>query len=640
MVVAPAAFVRTAPSKGLAPSWAVIVKPAPSTVNPSGTSRGTVVSQSAVRVKVVPAGVPCTHVRDRRRAGGAGRKHDPHTPGDDRHSGDSSEDPHDNSFRLLWPRMTWAKLAVNTSGEERDARPTAGAAATHRRLFHAPANGARSCADRRSGTAPAYRRSARLELDCGPNPHFRPAGRLSRAMRTLQRLIIPGLDVCPEVEMYLRLSGPATLDVEDRQVLLRKGGVVRTDTFFGVFSLGRWGKESTVERISLALDISGSFTVETLVTDLDSRERTVDRRQIGPDARKLAVPALGELGEGMLWFRLTCESDEGRVRAFEITTDDEPSRDVHLGVAITTFNRMPYVAANVARLAQLFKAHPDTAEDVSVLIVDNARNLELPLRGGVPVEIVPNPNLGGAGGFARGLWEHRRRGQATHVLFMDDDIAFEPEVIARTVSYLRFATDPETCVAGSMMRMDRPFVQFEAGADLDPAARNLWEARGRQQNLLYTEVLLNNERLEPFDYGAWWFYAFPLTTDRRLPPAAVRARRRRLLGVAPRQGQVDRHQRHRCLARRLRPQERAGFGLLRESQRADPHGTRLSRLHRCRAAQACRRARVSFGVLVPLRLGASGARWRRGLPRRSPGLDGRRPKRRATIGFGRCTAAR
>ena len=293
---------------------------------------------------------------------------------------------------------------------------------------------------------------------------------------------------------------------------------LRTDTFFGVFSLGRWGKESTVERISLALDISGSFTLETLVTDLDGRERSVDRRQVGPESREVAVPDLAELGEGLLWFRMTCESDEGRVRAFEITTDDEPARDVHLGVAITTFNRMPYVAANIARMAQLFKAHPDTAEDVSVLIVDNARNLELPLRGGVPVEIVPNPNLGGAGGFARGLWEHRRRGQATHVLFMDDDIAFEPEVIARTVSYLRYAADPETCVAGSMMRMDRPFVQFEAGADYDPTAKNLWEARGRQQNLLYTDVLLANERLEPFDYGAWWFYAFPLTTTDDYPP--------------------------------------------------------------------------------------------------------------------------
>ena len=82
-------------------------------------------------------------------------------------------------------------------------------------------------------------------------------------------------------------------------------------------------------------------------------------------------------------------------------------------------------------------------------------------------------------------------------------------MIARTVRFLRYASDARRlCIAGSMMRMDRPAVQFEAGADCDPTARNLWEARGRGQNLLYIDVLLANERLEPFDYGAWWFYAF------------------------------------------------------------------------------------------------------------------------------------
>ena len=337
-------------------------------------------------------------------------------------------------------------------------------------------------------------------------------------MRTLQRLIIPALDVCPEVELYVRLSGPATLDVEDREVTLRKGGVVRTDTFFGVFSLGRWGALTSVRRVSVGLDVTGACVLETMVTGLDGKERVVDRQHVDASTSVVAGPELAELGAGLLWFRLTCDSAEARLRGLEVVTADEPARDVHLGVAITTYNRMAYVAVNLARLGRLFKEHPETAEDVSIVIVDNAANLELPIRGGMPVEIVKNPNLGGAGGFARGLWEHRRRGQATHVLFMDDDVAFEPEVIARTVAFLRFVKDDATCVAGSMMRMDQPAVQFEAGADLDPATRNLWLARGQAQNLLYTDVLLANERLEPFDYGAWWFYAFPLTTTDDYPP--------------------------------------------------------------------------------------------------------------------------
>ncbi len=342
-------------------------------------------------------------------------------------------------------------------------------------------------------------------------------------MRTLQRLIVPALDVCSEVELYVRLGAAATLDVEDRQIWMRRGGDLRTDTYFGVVSLGTWNDHTTLQHLALRLDATGSFEVEAVVTDLGGAERTVARLELDCHTALLPLPSLAELGTGLLWFRVRCTSAEGRVRNLEIVTADEPAREVHLGVVITTFNRMPYVAANVARLVRMFKEQPETADSVSVLIVDNAANLELPIPGGAPIEIVPNPNLGGAGGFARGLFEHRRAGQATHVLFMDDDIALEAEVVARTVELLRFAKNDDLCIAGAMLRMDRPAIQFEAGADCDPTVPHLWEARGRGRNLLYREALLENEDQTPFDYGAWWFYAFPLSiTDAYPPPLFVR----------------------------------------------------------------------------------------------------------------------
>jgi GT2 family glycosyltransferase len=337
-------------------------------------------------------------------------------------------------------------------------------------------------------------------------------------MRTLQRLIIPALDVCSEIGLYLRLQGPATIDIDQREVVMRRGGEVRTDTFFGVFSLGVWQKETIVEELGLRVDVVGTMVFEVLATGHDGAERPIAEQVIDSSVSIIDLPPLRTLGEGLLWVRLRCQSAEGRLRGLEIVTRDAPARPVHLGVAITTFNRMPYVAANVARLARQFKEHPETAEDVTVLIIDNASNLELSVHGGAPVEIVRNPNLGGAGGFARGLWEHRRRGLATHILFMDDDIAFEPEIIPRTVALLRFGLRDDLGVAGSMMRMDHPAVQFEAGADCDPTSPHLWEARGRGRNLLYIDVLLENERFRPFDYGAWWYYAFPLSVTNAYPP--------------------------------------------------------------------------------------------------------------------------
>lgn len=351
-----------------------------------------------------------------------------------------------------------------------------------------------------------------------------PVVTLPPRMQSLQRLVIPALDVCPEVGMYVRLSGAATLDVDQRHLVLRHGGTLRTDTFFGAFSLGVWTHESVVEHLAVRADATGDFDVEAIVTARDGEERVVASGVLDAEHELVELPALATLGGGgLLWLRVRCTSSDGRLRTLEFVTADEPARPVHLGVAMTTFNRLPYVAANVARLSHLFKERPDVADDVSVVIVDNARNLELSVPGGAPVTIVANPNLGGAGGFARGLYEHRRGGRATHVLFMDDDIAFEPEVLPRTVALLRYARRDDLGIAGSMMRMDQPAVQFEAGADCDPTAAHLWDARGRGRNLLYVDVLLENERLEPFDYGAWWYFAFPLSvTDAYPVPVFVR----------------------------------------------------------------------------------------------------------------------
>ena len=344
-------------------------------------------------------------------------------------------------------------------------------------------------------------------------------------MRTLQRLIIPALDVCAEVGLYLRLAGAATLDVEERQVAMRAGGVLRTDTFFGVFSLGTWSQKSTVEQIVVRLDVSGTFTLETIVTDLDGNERAIDRRQVESGSSVVGAPVARRAR------RVVCCGSVSPVsrRRAGFGPSRSPPRTSQLARSISVWRSRRSTACRTSPptspgSAGSSRSSRSIAEDVSVIIVDNASNLELSVHGSLPVEIVSNPNLGGAGGFARGLWEHRRRGQATHVLFMDDDIAFEPEVIARTVAFLRFAVDDDVCVAGSMMRMDQPAVQFEAGADCDPTARHLWDALGRSQNLLYTSVLLDNERLEPFDYGAWWYYAFPLDHHRGLPASAVRAR--------------------------------------------------------------------------------------------------------------------
>ena len=84
---------------------------------------------------------------------------------------------------------------------------------------------------------------------------------------------------------------------------------------------------------------------------------------------------------------------------------------------------------------------------VSLNVVDNSQNL--PEIDGV--NIIPNENLGGSGGFTRGLMHLKENGSYTHCLFMDDDASCEVEGIKRTISFLEHALDHKTALAGAML---------------------------------------------------------------------------------------------------------------------------------------------------------------------------------------------
>ena len=152
-------------------------------------------------------------------------------------------------------------------------------------------------------------------------------------------------------------------------------------------------------------------------------------------------------------------------------------------------------------------------------MIDNAANLALDPTVHLTSRVVPNRNLGGAGGFARGLMELRDEGWATHVLFMDDDVTFEPEIVGRLVAVLAHARDPMLCVSGSMLREEFHNRQFEAGARIDHDAVHIWQVNGFDYDLTDEDELLDNEAELPIDYGGWWCFAFPidLTPDNPLP---------------------------------------------------------------------------------------------------------------------------
>ena len=197
---------------------------------------------------------------------------------------------------------------------------------------------------------------------------------------------------------------------------------------------------------------------------------------------------------------------------------------------------------------------------------------------------VRQPNLGGAGGFTRGLFDATAGDRPTtrDVLLMDDDVLLEPEILIRLTAFAACTTHP-TIVGGQMLNLLHPAHLHISAESADPELLQVGSPMPGALNEAY--LLGLDERQLPIGAGAPGRHRVQRLVvvpdpggDRprdRLPAAAVlpvgrhRVRLPRPRARLPDGGAA----RRRRLARRLRVE---GLGrvapLLQHAQRPDHRG--------------------------------------------------------------------
>lgn len=338
----------------------------------------------------------------------------------------------------------------------------------------------------------------------------------------LQRMMLPRAETT-EPLLYVRASSDVKM-MDDRAILCA-GDELSFDTSFGVFAAGRWRRLSTVEDLSATVFATGSGRIEIVgVTDkyfgVQQIEKIVASAGIAANGKtSIDVPSFKTSNICTYFVRVSAEQTDVTVTGGEWSTSTIVGHDVKLSLSITTFNRQDYVKPTVAKVLQLEKTVETLNSNLRVLVVDNARNIEFETESNAPITVLQNPNLGGAGGFARGIIHLRNEGWSTHILLMDDDINLEPDAIVRTFALFSFARDANLCVHGAMLSEERAWMQFEAGSKYRWRSLYPLRAIGREDDLRQRKLALRDLREKKFAYTAWWYTAFPvaITRDNPLP---------------------------------------------------------------------------------------------------------------------------
>ncbi|KUF08996.1 hypothetical protein AVJ23_20080 [Pseudoponticoccus marisrubri] len=333
----------------------------------------------------------------------------------------------------------------------------------------------------------------------------------------LQPLVFPDPDLCSEQDLYFRLHGPSGASYGARQISFLKGAHLQFDTYFNLFNIGKWYGHCGLRSLGLQLMGRGQVELTVFLTYPDrSWSRLVNEVvTLTPDAPlRFDIPFAAHAPEkGLLFFELRSLTD-GMLTWSAWDTQQAPRQMPQLALSVTTFRREAAVAETVRRFRS-FAAGSRLRDHLHMIVVDNGRSAGI--ENDAHVTAVDNENLGGAGGFARGLLAARERG-ASHCLFMDDDAATPMDAIERTWSFLAYATDPGTAVAGAMISTRHAWALWENGALFDGACRPQFGGTDlRDPGQVFGMEYASTARRPDNFYGGWWYFAFPLEQVRYLP---------------------------------------------------------------------------------------------------------------------------
>ena len=314
-------------------------------------------------------------------------------------------------------------------------------------------------------------------------------------------------------DMYARIVRGRV--VRERNALrLDDGARVRTDTYFGRFPASYFQRWTTATQVQLKLAFDAAGPARLLLQGCDARgvDRTIASTEVDGAGTAVMSAQLNEfLDGGSLWMDCTASGGALTITDLEWTVP-APETIRSAAIGICTFNRADECAQTVAAIAgdKGLLAGID-----AIYVVDQGSDPvgSRPLFADVAAQLgdklvyLRQPNLGGAGGFTRSLYEVSSITDHANVILMDDDILCEPETVLRLNAFANVTPRP-TLVGAQMLYLKNPRYLLVGAETLD-----LVKLRGGRWavNALHDEDMVKHRQNKRVDatYNAWWSCLIP-----------------------------------------------------------------------------------------------------------------------------------
>lgn len=327
----------------------------------------------------------------------------------------------------------------------------------------------------------------------------------------------------PEDKLQLLSSGGPSVHFDDivnrRSMNVRAGEQVSFGTYFNAFPASYWRRWTDVRNIRLEVSTTGGGTVTVSKSNARGSIQHVETVSVGGGSTistfDLSLVPFGD--GGWYWFDLAANHDGLTLDSAQWTALEAPRAEGQVTLEITTMNKPDFCLNN----ARILAANPEVLANVKeVLIVDQGSKkvrdeadfAEVSASLGGKLRVIEQGNLGGSGGFSRGMYESVKNG-SDYALLLDDDVVVEPESILRMLAFSDRCKKP-TIVGGHMFDLHNRSVLHTFGEVMDPyrfvpttphadmeMRHDFSVANLRQTSWLHRRV--------DVDYNGWWMCMIP-----------------------------------------------------------------------------------------------------------------------------------
>lgn len=338
-------------------------------------------------------------------------------------------------------------------------------------------------------------------------------------MNVLQNIIFKDLKSSYTDKLFLGWeNNSAYFDYKEHNIRIFKHRYIASNTFYNAFDLSFWKRNCGIKTLFLTLRGRGKAIARIGLGTRQFNKIWLEEAELDFDCEKggekrIEVSDVDSLEDGVLSFDLIALSEEFVFEGGFYGTDDAQQNDVKMGIVVTHFNHQKEVASFYARLNAEILSTPEFSGKIKMVIVDNSNNLD---HSNFPnATIVPNNNLGGSGGFTRGLMYLQDNG-FTNCVFMDDDGDLLLESIARTEKIFEYVKDKQTAIAGVLLQEEHPNIIREMGATFNK--KGFVELNYAGIDLDNALNVVRISKPNPFvNYGAWCYFGFNVSAAKILP---------------------------------------------------------------------------------------------------------------------------